>query len=144
MEPAQHGKHDHISSVVGGRSDAGESRDSLPRPLVRAGAGLVRDALPEDAVKVVLAQDDHVIEALRPNAARGPHADRIRIGRPGRYPDDLDSRGLSDSGELLADPDAELEEPSNQDGYLSTRVHASRWRRASSVERNRWTPGGSR
>ena len=51
--------------------------------------------MPEDKAEMILAADEHVVEALGTHAAQEALAERIRVGRSDGRAEDLDAGPLS-------------------------------------------------
>src|SRR3712207_3619831 len=100
MQPAQDWHGAHATGPYGATcTSLSGIGHPLPQALMWAPRVEVRGVLREDASQVDLAQDQQVVQALAPHAAKEPLADRILPGRAIRRPQLLDASDRGDAGE---------------------------------------------
>ena len=104
MQPAQDRYREHLTGGLVAGLLGQPSRHSLPQPLVRSRLVEIRDVFRNGPAKLLLVQDEDVIEALSTDAAEKPLADRVRPGRSDRRADDL----AADAGEHVVELRAKL------------------------------------
>jgi len=104
VEASKNGQSNDLATrLVRCPSDTG-GWDSLPDSLVRPRLVKVRvGVLLEDAPQMGLVEDDDMVQALAPDAAKIPLTDGVQIRRPGWDTDDFDARSLSDRGDVSAE-----------------------------------------
>ena len=103
MESAQHrARHDRATRrrVIG---QPWLARDALTDPLVWAASVEVWHPFGQYSPKVILAEDQDVIEALAAQAAEEAFADGIPVGRVRRDRDHGDARAIGGGGKVAAE-----------------------------------------
>src|SRR5438309_2382888 len=103
MESAQHrARHDRATRrrVIG---QPWLAWDALAEPLVGAARVEVWHPFGQDPPKVILAEDQDVVEALAAEAAEEAFADGIHVGRVRRDRDHVDARAVGGVGKVAAE-----------------------------------------
>ena len=100
MEPAKHRERHDLAARLSLISQPWLARDALADPLVRTAGVEVLHPFGQDPTKVILAEDQDVIEALASQGAEKSLTDGVQVGRLRRDRDDVDARAVGSGGKV--------------------------------------------
>jgi len=81
VEPTQHGNGDHLGCLLRCRNRTyWRLRNPLPKPLMGSGLLKVEEIRSEEAMELLLLENEEVIQAFSPHTAQKTFTERIREG----------------------------------------------------------------